>query len=476
MSSLMSITSNLTQRILSQSNNISYGLRGWYRMGSVPEDRKADYFFRDFYMVLVTAVTTELGFRGAEKLFSFPLMTDKLQLNQLSHIYKPGSNFHKHNLIDPALTQRTIKNYGSVDEIPHLRKRLMGSLVREDSDSLIPHLLKTMDYKDKLADPSVSLETKQDIELLVYHLKRRLNFDGNHGYLSQLVKEGRITQAQSDFVTSTVKKLKDGEGLAQKLGDAIQNLTQSKNRIPESESADVLKKALEYVEKNTETLPAWFPSLKDPARQRELTASTDISNTFETLKKFITEEIPAKFKEKMNLDPVAETLIKDSIESQGILKGLQKVQTLSAWPKLLGSIALSFLVYGVVASYLDNHYIQPWQKKLVKERGTSSEVVSPFYWALIPGAATLTALMSEKLLPGLNKLGYFGKFAFAGIASLGVYTGTGLLLLKNKLNKPPANPPILFKASQSIAPQLGTQDYFRSSIVHPNGFKVFEHH
>lgn len=124
-----------TQRMLSQSNNISYATRGIYRVHETEGPRKGDYWFRDFGMVMACAYMTELGFRAADTVYAIPLLTEAMQLHQLSQ--------------NPLYTNA--RNYTALPEI--IRQRTMGSLVNKTSASLVPSLMKELELRQCSALP-----------------------------------------------------------------------------------------------------------------------------------------------------------------------------------------------------------------------------------------------------------------------------------------------------------------------------------
>jgi hypothetical protein len=127
---------NTTQRMLSQSNNISYATRGIYRVHETEGPRKGDYWFRDFGMTMACGYMTELGFRAADTVYAIPLLTEAMQLHQLSQ--------------NPLY--QNARNYSALPEI--VRQRMMGSLVNKTSASLVPSLMKELELRQgsKLPD------------------------------------------------------------------------------------------------------------------------------------------------------------------------------------------------------------------------------------------------------------------------------------------------------------------------------------
>lgn len=451
----MSVTSNLTQRILSQSNNISYMCRGVYRMNSVPEDRQADYAFRDIFMVVVTGFLTELGFRLAETLYSFPLMTKLLGLDKLSEIYKNDRYFKGAD---------KIKDIGSIADVDALRKRIIGSLVKPASDKDIPTLFESVDLKH------MSEAERAQYQALAHHLKRRLNFHGPDGYLDRLVTLG-LRQEDATFLKEHLTA-KDRVDYLDKMFSKYFNITEATQTLKEEE-ANVLNKLLDeslvMLEKfgnlprnNIETLRKEL----SPALNQGKVSKEYFNAFMGALRK-----VPTLIKEKLETDGREEVvaLFKDSQKSKDIFRELVKIQKTSAWPKLAASIAFTFFFYGIVASFLDNKIIQPWQKRVVAERGTSREVVPPTYLSLVPASVAMLFTMCDKMTPPfVKKLGYLNRFAVGGVLSLGVYIGSVLWMVKRALSKPPIGAPIRPEPTPLPLPEE------RPPIYHPNAFRQFE--
>lgn len=119
-----------TQRLLSQSNNLSYSTRGVFRVNDTQDSRKGDYWFRDFGMVMACSYMTEMAFRAVENFYISPLLTDTLKLNQLSKIQHPATK---------ALLYPNAMDYEALPDM--VRKKVMGSLIKNTSD-LVPKLMR----------------------------------------------------------------------------------------------------------------------------------------------------------------------------------------------------------------------------------------------------------------------------------------------------------------------------------------------
>lgn len=460
----MTLSSNATQRILSQSSNISYTARGVYRMGTVPDDRQADYAFRDIFMVIVTAYFTELGFRLAEKLYSFKLMTDVLGLNRLSKIYKQDRSPLLPQL--PEELTKHGKDYRSITDVPALRSRIIGSLVRDKSNKLIPELFETVDL------PAMPAAEQGQHKLLAHHLKRAMNFYGEQGYLDDLLKMG-LPEDVGEFLKGHLKA-SDKSGSVLKLLSEYFPAEKSFGALDASQKTiltQLLDDAFPVLERvkalPEETLSGVKKTLYEQMQKGQL-AQAELKVLTETLK-----DLPKRVEETLSKDarPLVQHLYEDMLANKNVLNTLVKIQKTSFWPKLVASVLFSFIVYGNMASYVDNKIVQPWQKKLVKERGTSREVVAPTYLALIPGALATCVTLIDKFTPKfVQKLGYFNRFAVGGLFSLGVYAGSVFLMIKHRLGQPPEHPP---QPSQDV-PATKTSPFLANGFRHPPAFQMFE--
>ena len=482
---MFNVANNVAQRVLSQSNNISYAARGASRMNSIPDDRQADYLFRDFYMVIVIAYLTELAFRTTEGMLTIPKFTEAIGFNKLEKLYGKGAEAGLHGYFPQA------RNYKNIPEI--IRPRVLGSLVKDKSNDLIPKLLRDLDIpklRGKLADLEKKGASPKKIEamraqvaeseLLAHHFRRFFDFKG---YVTEnLVKMGTVSPKEAEKFSELLgnfsselddslreyqlikgeRSLKPGEGealLAKYRAKARKALEKAAKKSGES----VVNGA---VEQQAQT--AFETELRE--RGARVLGKTGLEEKAAELqeKYFQKGKVPAKIR----------TLLEEALSTSRTRTALKAIQKNSIWPKMAVSVLVSFLFYGLMGNNFDTKILQPWQDKLVKERGSSREVVPPFYKALLPGAATLGVLMSNKTAPFMRRMGYLGRFAVAGAAALGVYTTAALLGVKRALAKPPETPPVVLgdenpalagvaSGPQQVA-QLGGLNY------KPMGFQLFE--
>ncbi len=364
----LTMLSNTTQRILTQSNNIAYGTRGVVRVREVQPERKMDYFFRDFYMVLATAYLGEMGFRAVDLLYNIPHMTRALQLHKLSERY-PGA-----------------LNYSRMPDF--VRARLMGSLVKSSSNYAVPKVLE--EIKEKSGQTLTEAEHKQ-LDILLRHLHKHLNFEE---FVSEtLVKQKELTTEEAGLVTKAVKAMTTHVDEAAKKQGVMKEVGEEFRQV----LANLLKEHAD-----------------DPALKALESAAA---------------------KEKLM------NLVKEGLESHTTMNIIRRIQRSGTWPKMFSSVILNLIFYGFMANFFDVKILQPWQKKIVKERGTSEELVKPGYQALLPGLLVLIVGLYDKFPTPFRKMGYFSRFAAVGGLALATYTATMLYLIKRVLATPPKKAP-----------------------------------
>lgn len=152
----------MAQRLLAQSGNAAYAGRGIYRVSQTDPERKGDYWFRDFGMVMACTYMTELAFRATERYYTMPLLTNALGLHAMCSdngngqkrsipeyqalpkaTANAGANTAK-TVTDKAQSERWLQKLYATHVYPQamnysempdaLRKRMMGTLVRNSSD------------------------------------------------------------------------------------------------------------------------------------------------------------------------------------------------------------------------------------------------------------------------------------------------------------------------------------------------------
>ena len=119
----------ISSLILTEITQVSYLIRNVARISgehlglpqSIPDERKADYLYRDYFFVPIIYATSQVGGRLAESRYVMPTQIKLLEFNRLSKIYT-ADNIHTPKL--PAFFQ--IKNYER--EMPsYIRDYLLGT-------------------------------------------------------------------------------------------------------------------------------------------------------------------------------------------------------------------------------------------------------------------------------------------------------------------------------------------------------------
>ena len=439
----LNLLSNTTQRILTQSNNIAYGTRGVVRVNEVQPNRKLDYFFRDFYMVLATAYLGELGFRGVDKLYNIPHMTKALQLNRLSELY-PGA-----------------LNYKSMPDV--VRAHMMGSLVKSSSNYAVPKVLWDLEHE---AGEKLKPEERKQLQILFNHLHKNMNFPE---WLSEnMVKAGEIDAKDTKTVLDEVRRLLaiTRDGAKEMPGElkAALDIPASKKVSALGQITGPIKKALNFhkeapvpitaeqrAEALTEVLAKWKDafSIAEPevkkhydeiAKELAGVAAKDLAERKPALEAALTKvsELFAKTsgKQEHYLERLVKTELKDhaakdklvgfikqGLESDAVLGTIKKIQRSGTWPKMFSSVIINFIFYGMMANFFDVKVLQPWQKKYAETHGGSSaDLVKPGYKALIPALGILVVGLQNRIPTPFRKLGYFSRFAVVGGLALGTYT------------------------------------------------------
>ena len=452
---LMTLGSQVVQRLYTQTSNLSWMARSAYRTNTtVPADRHADYIFRDFDMVLLGAYGIELGLRAVDRLYTAPLMTEALQLHQLEQLYPK----------DHPLGGYPHQNIPLVTKVEALHERLHGGLLGGKSHHLIPSLLER-DFKAKRQ------WTPQN-EGLTLHLKRLLDFPA---YLQHLGRSGAINveeQARlNDSFTATrwIQQAKvEPDSLA---GLELETLQTGNRRLTETEQI-VLHKLLGQSGVNDSALKTslseanWQGALNH-LEQAEAKRAVNPASLLKPLKDSLHVLHQQRTSPGLSLAQAAEQallageraqikgLLHEGLASVAKLGQLNTIQKTTFWPPLILNTLSVFAMYGVAGNLFDVKVIQPWQKKLTAQGIPTNVVNAPHYWSLIPGG--LTYLVAR---PALKKLGvgYIPRFAIAGGLGLAAFGASFFTLLQQKLKpfKAAAQPslaqPVAVKPQPPAAP------------------------
>jgi hypothetical protein len=129
------------------------------------------------------------------------------------------------------------------------------------------------------------------------------------------------------------------------------------------------------------------------------------------------------------------------------------------------------LLYGLLASYIDNNVIQPWQSKLVKKYGDVKFTQKPSFLAVIPAVGTM--VVAEQLSKSnhfiRNHTGYVSRYVLSSVAGFAVYLGIQTAWIKLQSRK--------MDNALEVLPLVQAQPQ-NQSLLMPQAFKPFKpkHH
>jgi hypothetical protein len=551
-----------TKKVLSKTNDVSYTGRGLYRVDQTPNDRKGDYFFRDFFMVQVCAYMTEIGFRGLDRTYYSPLMTQALNLHKLTSLQYP---YLKSPTRQAAPLYPGARNYEQLPEL--FRNQAMGSLVSKDTQPLVPKVLKELEidklekqfgsgdkeqfdtlknlilqpnhdalylekhvdgkfptltpaergqlvnsikelaytenlttrkgkYKaffkanplkgkvpEKALKDAVQLEESRQAGILFDHLHKHLNFDE---YMNRmLTNQGQVTDEQAKAVLTHLEDLRalhafqasatnateqkvipaakawvkaSGKNNPKAVREAEQKLTEARNAIAKHLQPDgVFSRGTAATQKEvmSQNPLAHLDRLIAAQKNSDKTAVKEASRKFQAALGSVSDTVKAEHPNHLaQLEQTLSAQFKDEklaakltdyvaqgFSSKNALDAFKKIQKMGTWPKMLSVVLLNFVFYGGLATQFDNKMLQPYQAKLVKERGTSSDIVKAGYTAFLPSLGLFIGGMTKVAPDWVKRLGHLGRFATVGGLALSTFAGGTLGILKLRLKNPPKNKP-----------------------------------
>ncbi|MEB3287856.1 MAG: hypothetical protein VKJ04_10170 [Vampirovibrionales bacterium] len=371
---------NLAMNVFQNGAALNLIIRAVARMDTIPEDRQADYTFRDIYLGLLNTIMGVWTFRLMESLYMVPRMVEALGLHSLGDEYKDVAG---------------AKNYKTLPRA--LEHRMLGYLVNEKSFYAIADILRNRDLK-KLAPGS-----KEYNELLVLaeQMQRRLDQTGylKHYYGFNHEQAQAFQEAIGKIEKSDMEKFKvDRAGLTPK------------------KTAETEKILASAIEKSREALEKAFGG--------KATSSASTSSLWQDKIFAHTQRVANK---------TGRELLHDMATSRAVQNAVHYSRKSGSWASMIGGLALNFLYFGLWGTWFDFNVLQPWQKILAEKRGTTREVVAPQVWSLIPAGLTATGLyFATKKIPG-----YATRFMATFGTAFVVYTVSVLTLIKHKLSKPP---------------------------------------
>ncbi len=149
------------------------------------------------------------------------------------------------------------------------------------------------------------------------------------------------------------------------------------------------------------------------------------------------------------------SLITDGLQSHMVKSAVDKIQKNGTWPKILATVGLNFVFYGWLASRFDNKVLQPYQEKLVAEKGTAQDIVNAGYLGTLPAVAILSQAWDKTTLPmlnGLRRMNHFSRFASVGGVALGVFAASSYGFLKVLEKKSAPQPGYPKKQPPAVTP------------------------
>lgn len=360
----------LTSHLLANMGSVSLVPRALARMDTIPEDRQADYTFRDIYLGMLNTLTSTWMFRLMESAYMVPKMVQLLGLHNLGGEYQGVVG---------------ARDYKSLPRI--LEHRMLGYLVNEQSFYAIGNLLKNTDSK-KFKPGS---KEQQEVLLLAEQLERRLN---QNGYLKAYYGFNDKQVNAFDKVMTTL-----GDKGAAHFKLTANGLT----KAPDATTREVLEKAIAPHESQL------AEAFGNNWQERMFSHTQRLSNK------------------------TAQELLHDAATSRSVQDLVRYTRKTGAWANLLAGVGMVFVTMGLMGTWFDFNILQPWQKKLAEQRGTTREVVLPQVWAFAPGSAAAVAMhYLTKPIPG-----YATRFITTFGTGFLVYTGSLLFFIKQRLSKPP---------------------------------------
>jgi hypothetical protein len=481
------IAPEVSSSIITQTTQLSYILRNMARINgedvglpkAIPDHRKADYLFRDYYMTFIMTGITEVATRVAESRNVMPLQVRFMQLNQLQSLY-PQNGFHTPHLPNYFQVQNFVKEYPE-----YIRSHILGSNVNARSYWLVPELIEKKVVPEmfrRYEHPSKIAEAR----LLAHHLRRL--FTPKHYIDNFLVPTGRLSTGDAGL-------LKDHLSRFNTLAGAYDSARRSGN-------TQALKAALsDYTKHLAPSDSRWLHRLANmsPSALLEKIQGPTVRTILETARtrgwKYALNHYrrldvlhPDHFMldaDKHILRPLLKKLAPTASNTKTLLLELandfsrnkiranQAISVFRAselWLKIPLNFALSTAIYGIVSGYIDVKHIQSFQDQLVKLRGDARESIGPTYIGTAVGLGLFAALMASK---SVRNLGHVASFVIASIGFNVGQIGTTWWLLKRKLSLPrdPAKQPykIISADKAQWAERASAASDIKTPRLHQNG-------
>lgn len=297
-----------------------------------------------------------------------------------------------------------------IRQFEQLVSKMRASLKAEGKESLKQSIQELETFYQGLASPETQGHTLTQL--------------WNHS-AAELKKK---ISSRIEGVVDDVRKLSSDAARHDALEKKFQDLKFDSKHPEFQQHLDALLGKLKAALPNDATQPADRAGIK--AALQEFAAKLP-DDAQKLLKPLVKNAAPEEFKR----------MIVDGMKSKATLNLISKIQKNGTWPKMAATVALNFIFYGWAASNFDNKILQPYQQKLVTERGTSQEIVTAGYLGLIPGAAVLSQLFDQASLPFIRRMSHFNRFALVGGAALATFAGSAYLILQQLVKRPPTKAP-----------------------------------
>lgn len=281
-----------------------------------------------------------------------------------------------------------------------------------------------LDSKDSLKQPLAELETFYQDLASPETQKHSLNQFWNHS-ASELKKN---ISNKIEALVDDVRKLAPEKARHEALDNKFKDLAFDGKHPEFQQSLDALRDKLKAALPNDATLAPNRAGIK--AAMQEFTAKLP-DDAVKLLKPLVQHASADEFKR----------MIVDGMKSKAALELISKTQKNGTWPKMAATVILNLIFYGWAASNFDNKILQPYQQKLVAERGTSQEIVTAGYLGLIPGFAVLSQLIDKTSFPMIRRMSHFNRFALVGGAALATFAGSSYAILQQLVKRPPTKAP-----------------------------------
>lgn len=438
---------NISSNVATQATQLSYIIRNLARISgekaglpqSIPDHRKADYLFRDYYMTFVMTSLMDVSTRIAETRNVMPAQIKLLRLDRLATRYA-ANGIHTPKL--PSFFQ--VKNYYR-DYPEYVRNHILGYNVNPRSYWLVPELIEKRvipQMLQKFEHPSKITEAR----LFAHHLRRL--FTPEHYVDNFLLANQRITAEEAKILKQHIGRFKQflfAYDNSRKTGDASKLLGMLRQYHQELEP---LKQS------------AWLSKMVklNPAQLLEQLQGMTLGSLFtdifrnglrKTIRNYQQTKIlhPDRFMIRVH-EAILRPLATQNATRLGIMDRLarsftrnqirayQAVSVFKAselWLKIPLSFGLLTLLHGVVSGYIDVKYIQSFQDQLVKLRGDAKDTEVPTYLGTIAGLALGITMYRSQFI---RRLGHVGSYLAAAVGYNVGQLGTTWWLLKRQIARP----------------------------------------